>query len=98
MIRAAWPLLAALALGGCYSAPANTPEGQCERAASRDPAIVQAEEDSGSELAGVRGEALIRERELRRGFMQRCLTRLGAGPPGGVSPQENYVAPPGSNY
>ena len=91
MTRTAWPLLALLApavlgLGGCYSMPANTPEGQCERAAGRDPDIAQAQEDAGSELAGVRGEALIRERVLRRQFMQRCLGRLGVGPPGGVAP------------
>ncbi len=83
MIRAV-PLLAMLAVAGCYSAPANTPEGACERAAGRDPAVAQAQEDSGSELAGVRGEALIRERVLRRNFMERCLIRHGAAPPGGV--------------
>ena len=86
MIRAAWPLLAALALGGCYGAPADTPEGECERAAGRDPQVAQAQEDSGSELAGVRGEALIRERALRRAFMEKCLIRHGAAPPGGVAP------------
>lgn len=86
MTRAGWPLAAMLALGGCYSAPANTPEGQCERAAGRDPAVAQAQEDSGSELAGVRGDALIRERVLRRAFMERCLIQHGAAPPGGVEP------------
>ncbi len=100
MTRVALPLLAMMALGGCYSAPANTAQGQCERAAGNDPAVAQAQEDAGSELAGVRGEALIRERALRHEFMQKCLTRLGAAPSGGVTPVAPgyYSRPPGSDY
>lgn len=79
-------LLAMLALAGCYSAPANTLEGRCERAAAQDPDIKQAVEDSGSELAQVRGEALIEERTLRRSFMERCMGGIGG------------VAPPVSRY
>lgn len=98
MIRAALPLLAVMTLGGCFYAPANTPQGQCERAAGHDPAIAQAQEDAGSELAGVRGEALIRERALRHQFMQRCLVRRGAAPPGGVESVAPEYARPGSDY
>ncbi len=85
-IRNLGALLGMLALAGCYSAPANTLEGRCERAAGHDPEIEQAVQDSASELAQVRGEALIEERKLRRSFMERCMGGLGG------------VAPPISEY